>query len=288
MRSITPFLLLAILATACTSLSATATVSDQPPPCDTIGQTWVSPGDGMTLVCVPAGEFIQGSAADDLHAEPNEEPQHVVHVDAFWIDRTEVTNAMFAECVAANACHERTISPYLWGVYLPNGDPYYYESEYHDHPVIMLDGDEAQAYCRWAGRRLPYEAEWEKAARGSDDRLYPWGAGIDCEQANFLGCTDAPARVDAYPESVSPYGALNMAGNLWEWVADWYSPDYYVQAPTQNPHGPLTGQYRTLRGGGWRSLSYQLRVTNRASGKPEHATDGEIGIRCALDEVLSP
>jgi formylglycine-generating enzyme required for sulfatase activity len=89
--------------------------------------------------------------------------------------------------------------------------------------------------------------------------------------------------VDAYPESVSPYGALNMAGNLWEWVADWYSTDYYVQAPTQNPHGPETGLYRTLRGGGWRSLTYQLRVTNRASGKPEHATDGEIGIRCALD-----
>jgi len=241
----------------------------------------------MTLVCVPAGEFIQGSAEDGPTARPNEKPQHKVYVDAFWIDRTEVTNAMFAACVAAKVCHERTISPYLWGVSLPNGSSYYAESEYQDYPVIMLDSDEAQTYCQWQGGRLPYEAEWEKAARGSDDQLYPWGAEIDCKQANYLGCVGAPANVNSYPESVSQYGALNMAGNLWEWTADWYASDYYAHAPTQNPHGPETGQYRTLRGGGWRSLTYQLRVTERANGKPEHATDGEIGIRCAMDDALS-
>ena len=256
------------------------------PGCKAIGQTWVSPVDGMTLVCVPAGEFIQGSAADDPLTEPDEQPQHSVYLDSFWIDRSEVTNAMFARCVAAGACHPRDISPYLWGVALPSGTPYYGEDRFRDYPVIVLNSAEAQTYCQWAGRRLPSEAEWEKAARGSDGRAYPWGEGLTCDQANYLMCVNQPALVDAYPQSASPYGALNMAGNLWEWTADWYDPAYYAQAPSQNPPGPTAGEYRTLRGGGWRSLSYQLRVSNRASGKPEHSTDGEIGFRCALDGAL--
>jgi formylglycine-generating enzyme required for sulfatase activity len=260
--------------------SATGNIT---PICQKIGQVWTSPVDGMLLVCIPAGEFTQGSTANDPLADTNEQPQHLVYIDAFWIDRTEVTNAMFTQCVAAGACHKRDISPYLWGVTLPSGTPYYGEDRFQDYPAIVLDSNEAQAYCQWAGRRLPSESEWEKAARGMDARAYPWGSGLECNQANFLGCLSMPAPADSYPQSASPYGALNMAGNLWEWTADWYDPVYYAQAPSQNPHGPKTGQYHTLRGGGWRSLSYQLRVANRSSGKPEHATDGEIGFRCAWD-----
>jgi formylglycine-generating enzyme required for sulfatase activity len=257
--------------------------STETPACQKNGQRWASPADGMTLVCVPAGEFTQGSAADDPLAEPDEQPQHRVNLDAYWIDRTEVTNAMFARCVAAGACHKRDISPYLWGVTLPSGTPYYGEDRFRDYPAIVLNSDEAQAYCQWAGRRLPSEAEWEKTARGSDQRVYPWGEGLTCEQANYLMCVNLPALANSYPQSASPYGALNMAGNLWEWTADWYDPAYYALAPSQNPYGPASGEYRTLRGGGWRSLSYQLRAANRSTGKPEHATDGEIGFRCALD-----
>jgi len=229
-----------------------------------------------------------GAAETDLQAQADEKPRHLLALDAFWIDRTEVTNAMFAKCVAAGICHERQYSPYLWGVRLPNGAPYYGEAIYRDGPVIMLDSDEAQAYCRWAGRRLPSEAEWEKAARGTDERLYPWGANLDCEHASYLGCQaeQAPDSVTSHPLGISPFGALNLSGNLWEWVADWYDARYYLRSPAQNPAGPASGEFRTIRGGGWHSNPAQLRATNRSSGKPEHATDGEIGFRCASDARL--
>ena len=279
-------LLIAGLLQACTSADTSPVSSSTPPACIEVGQTWTSPVDQMTLVCVPSGSFLMGAAGDDSLAEADEKPQHQVFLDAFWIDRTEVTNAMFAKCIAAGACHERKISPYLWGVHLPNGTPYYGEAGYDDFPVIMLDSAEAQAYCTWAGRRLPFEAEWEKAARGTDGRLYPWGDALDCEHANYLGCENKPAEVTAYAAGLSPYGVYNMSGNLWEWVADWYDPAYYAQSPAQDPHGPQAGEFRTLRGGGWRSLAAQLLVTNRSSGKPEHATDGEIGIRCAWSAAV--
>lgn len=227
-----------------------------------------------------------GAGGTDREALDDEKPRHRVTLDAFWLDRTEVTNTMFALCVAAGACHERTYSPYLWGVRLPNGTPYYGEAAYREDPVIMLDSDEAQAYCHWAGRRLPTEAEWEKAARGpatgsDDERLYPWGADLDCAHASYLGCDQGPGEVTSHPLGASPYGALDLSGNLWEWVSDWYDPNYYQHSPAQNPTGPTLGEFRTIRGGGWHSNPAQLRITNRSTGKPEHSTDGEIGFRCA-------
>jgi formylglycine-generating enzyme required for sulfatase activity len=290
---ITLVFLLAVL-TACTP-PITTSPSPSPKPlsvpsptssfdCQEIGQTRLSATDGMTLVCVPSGDFWMGADESDTQAQPDEKPRHLVSLDAFWIDRTEVTNTMFAMCVAAGVCHERKYSPYLWGVYLPNGTPYYGEATYRDDPVIMLDSDEAQAYCLWAGRRLPSEAEWEKAARGTDGRLYPWGASLDCEYASYLGCEKEPGDVTSHPLGVSPYGALNMSGNLWEWVSDWYNANYYSQSPAQNPHGPASGEFRVIRGGGWHSNPAQLRATNRSTGKPEHSTDGEIGFRCAMDD----
>ena len=236
----------------------------------------------MQQVCVPAGGFYMGASVNDLTAAQDEKPQHRVYLDSFWIDRTEITNTMFSQCVASGACHKRSYSPYLWGVELPNGTPYYGEAKFQDYPVIMLDSDEAQAYCKWAGRRLPYEAEWEKVARSIDGLLYPWGAVLDCEHANYLDCKKGPVGVNSYSSSASSYGALNVIGNMWEWVADWYDTNYYTQSPLQNPSGPADGEYRVLRGGGWNSISLELRVTNRTTGKPEHSTDGAIGFRCAV------
>jgi formylglycine-generating enzyme required for sulfatase activity len=268
------------------SLSNAPVESGVPPACAEIGQSWTSPVDGMELVCVPAGDFLMGATENDSAAAQDEKPQRQVYLDAFWIDRTEIPNAMFAQCEAAGACHERTYSPYLWGVRLPNGTPYYGETDYQDYPVIMLDSDEAQVYCQWAGRRLPYEAEWEKAARGTDGRLYPWGTELDCQHASYLECKKGPASVTSYVVGDSPYGASNMTGNMWEWTADWYQADYYTQSPIRNPHGPTAGEYRVLRGGGWNSITRELRVANRSTGKPEHSTDGAIGIRCAVSSAI--
>ena len=230
-----------------------------------------------------------GAAETDTLALPDEKPQHRVYLDAFWIDRTEVTNPMFARCVAAGACHPRTYSPYVWGISSKTRKAYYGNPAYDNYPAIMLDGDEAAAYCRWVGRRLPTEAEWEKAARGTDARRYPWGSeNPDCSRANYLGCSN-PAdttEVTAQPAGASPYGALNMAGNVWEWTADWYAADYYVQSPERNPTGPAAGQEHTLRGGGLTTLKHDLRVTNRTGGV-YHWADGEVGFRCALS-VTSP
>jgi len=169
-----------------------------------------------------------GAAETDLQAAADEKPQHRVYLDAFGVDRTEVTNAMFAQCVEAGACHERRYSPYLWGVASRTRPQYYGNPDYAAYPVIMLDGDEAAAYCRWAGRRLPSEAEWEKAARGTDERRFPWGASDPAEAlARFEQVWqekqfDVFVPVDALPEGASPYGMLNMAGNVLEWVNDWY------------------------------------------------------------------
>jgi formylglycine-generating enzyme required for sulfatase activity len=163
-----------------------------------------------------------------------------------------------------------------------SGNPYYDDPAYADYPVVMLDADEAAAYCRWAGRRLPSEAEWEKAARGTDGRLYPWGnAQPDCTLTNYFYCSKKTAEVTAFAAGASPYGVLNMTGNVWEWTADWYAADYYAQSPERNPTGPATGTFHTLRGGGFATLAANLRLTGRV-GSLYHWADGEVGIRCAL------
>jgi len=260
-----------------------ATPQGQPPECTATGQTWVSPKDGAVLVCVPAGEFLMGAAPEDDLAASDERPQHTVYLSAYWIDRLEISNAQFAQCVQAGACHQRRYSPYLWGVSSHTRKDYFVDPVYAGYPVIMLDGDEAHAYCQWAGRQLPTEAQWEKAARGNDGRLFPWGnEKTDCQRANYLGCENDTSASDSHPTGASPYGVLNMSGNVWEWVADRYEPEYYATAPAHDPVGPESNAPRGLRGGGWNSLSEELRLSARSSGEPKHATDGAIGFRCAL------
>ena len=235
------------------------------------------------LLCIPAGDFWMGSSESTPKAQDDEKPQRRIYLDAYWIDRTEVTNAMFTKCVESGYCHKRDRSPYIFGIYTSNWDLYYANPTYANFPVIMLSADEAGLYCQWAGRRQPSEAEWEKAARGTDGRTYPWGESIDCQRANYFECEGDTTDVNSHPSGASPYGVLNLAGNLWEWVADWYAVDTYASMPARNPTGPAAGKYHVLRGGAWGSLTPGLRAANRAMGEPEHYYDNQMGIRCAAD-----
>jgi eukaryotic-like serine/threonine-protein kinase len=241
-----------------------------------IGSSIVSPKDTMVLVYVPAANFRMGSDKSvDSQADDNELPQHTVYLDSYWIDQTEVTNAMYARCVSAGSC----TTP---GSTSSNSHLNYYgSSQYANYPVVNVNWNQARAYCQWAGRRLPTEAEWEKAARGTDGRIYPWGNQTpDATMANYKNNVGDKSKVGSYPTGASPYGGLDMAGNVWEWVADWYSDTYYRSSPSSNPIGPASGTYRAERGGSWDSLSRYLRASNRYWNDPDNY-DGNIGFRCA-------
>ena len=253
-----------------------AAATAPPSPTDTsalaIGSSRVM-ADGMTQLFVPAGEFIMGSASAEAFGD--EQPVRTVYLDAFWIDQTEVTNAMYARCVAAGTCPAPAQSRSY------TRDSYYNNPTYADYPVIYVSWHNADAYCQWAGRRLPTEAEWEKAARGTDGRTYPWGETISCEQANWgssNGCIGDTTAVGAYPAGASPYGALDMAGNMWEWVADWYGP--YSATQLTNPTGPASGTQKVLRGGSWNLFAWYVRASFRGRHAPDYRFIN-IGFRCA-------
>lgn len=242
--------------------------------------------DGSTLVLIPAGEFFMGS---NDQGYDNEQPVHRVNLDSFWINQTEVTNSMYAKCVASGVCkkpEEIRLSP---GSSLASDADYYGNPMFDDYPVVYVNWDEANTYCSWAGGRLPTEAEWEKSARGtrSDDQLtYPWGdASLDCQRANYatfdVSCVGGPSSVGSYESGKSPYGIYDMAGNVWEWVSDWYSHSYYQDSPSANPLGPETGQYRIVRGGAWTFSGNDLHISRRVSSSPDTATD-ETGFRCVI------
>jgi formylglycine-generating enzyme required for sulfatase activity/serine/threonine protein kinase len=243
-----------------------------------IGSTMVRAKDGMEMVYIPAGEFTMGSDKGDS----DEKPVHDVSLDAYWIDKYEVTNEQYAQCVSAGACSRpSSVKSYT-------RDSYYSNPTYDDHPVVNVNWSQADAYCRWAGGRLPTEAEWEKAARGTDPRTYPWGdATPTCNLANYggtAGCVGDTIVVGTYPDAVSQYGVLDMAGNVWEWVADSYDSRYYSKSPLQNPTGPADGSYRVLRGGSWYFSENILRVANRVRYDPE-ASGSDGGFRCVLPEA---
>jgi formylglycine-generating enzyme required for sulfatase activity len=241
------------------------------------------------MVYVPAKEFIMGSSNAQVDIAlalcneylggcqrswfSGEQPQHPVSLDAFYIDKTEVTNAQYRACVEAGACDA------------PSDTIYYDDPNYAQHPVVYVNWYQANAYCRWAGKRLPTEAEWEKAARGNDWRTYPWGEGIDCDHARYGECGGQTVPVGSKPKGASPYGALDMAGNVWEWVSDWYAPDYYSQSPRYNPTGPDSGQERVLRGGSWDNVPHLLRGANRAWRGPDYRSYS-VGFRCVRPAAL--
>ncbi len=239
----------------------------------------ISDKDGMISLYVPAGNFLMGSTDSDPTTLADEKPQHTVYLDAFWIDQTEVTNAMYAKCVSAGACNQPA------SVGSVTHSSYYGNSEFDYYPVIDVNWNMADAYCKWAGGQLPTEAQWEKAARGSDGRTYPWGEGIDCSHANYSpssgsACEGDTTAVGSYEAGKSPYGAYDMAGNVEEWVDDWYSDTYYSNSPSSNPLGSNSGQYRVYRGGDWHYEEAIAKSRFRDWMKPEYA-DSFTGFRCA-------
>jgi formylglycine-generating enzyme required for sulfatase activity len=224
----------------------------------------IRPIDGMTMVHIPAGEFLMGS---DETPFAYERPQHIIFLDEYWIDRTEVSNAQYRLCVEAGSCAE----PQSWA------DPNF--SSDNQPAIVTWEG--AHQYCQWVDGRLPTEAEWEKAARGTDGRMWPWGNEFEPNRANLSDDADGygfTAPVGSFPGDASPYGLLDVAGNAAEWVADWYDAEYYAHSPARNPTGPGGGDEKIHRG-----------TISNAGGGPEKCRcvsrypsdpNWEYGFRC--------
>ena len=318
----TIFLLLISLVASCTPqvpVTGMNTPTAQPQsnvplatPTHGIGSTLVSPKDAMVMAFVPAGEFEMGGDPDDASSRP----VHTVYLDAFWIDQTEVTNKMFARFIESTgyvtdaekagfsnefrAGDQQLIWEEVKGLAWnhPDGENSNI-SGIQEHPVVQVSWNDASAYCTWADRRLPTEAEWEKAASwnelAGEKYSYPWGNDFDGTLVNFCdqNCPveilaetswdDGYAEtspVGSFPDGASPYGALDMSGNVFEWVADWYSADYYANSPASNPLGPASGQERVARGGAWGADIGWVSSAQRAPWETSFAFQA-LGFRCA-------
>jgi len=222
------------------------------------------------MVSIPAGEFTMGSQDGDA----DERPAHKVYVDSFSIDVYEVTVGQYAEFLRSGEVR----APLDWKTIN--------QSANQKRPVANVDWADAVAYCKWAGKRLPTEAEWEKAARGTDGRIYPWGNDPPTPlHANYgkMGSHDYEtlASVGTLEAGKSPYGIYDMAGNVWEWVSDWYDNDYYKNSPQQNPGGPSMGGFKVIRGGSWTSSPRNLRSADRYWDPPSFRSLYFPGFRCA-------
>lgn len=272
--------------------SATFTNSLTPTFTNTLRPTKIVDLPGGDMMLVPAGYFKMGESAERAQAEcervtspdgcrPNvdfaftdEAPMHTVYLEDFYIDRTEVTNSMY------NLCIQKAVCGASGGGIVNN-------------PVVNITWTDAASYCDMIGERLPTEAEWEKAARGTDGRTFPWGNAAPSgtlarynpyTPTNFLGpLKPAPlADVNSFPDGASPYGVLNLAGNAWEWTADWFSADYYSKSPKANPQGPTIGTFRVMRGGSFVNPESYLRVSLRGSREPDKKSTS-LGFRCVKD-----
>lgn len=312
--------------------TVTATFTPLPPtftptPTLGIGSTMLD-SDGAILVYIPPGDFTMGGTeallGRLLEMSPqfggiamntrnngffdiaDSEPAHIVYLDAYWIDQTEVTIAQYQLCVQSGKCKE--VAPqagHNYDEYMPK----YNDPKYANYPVVYINWEMANDYCSWAGRRLPTEAEWEKAARGSEGNMFPWGNELHTFEHvnnNPLGCEDnftapdftAPScesrlptgeavEVGQYPKGTSPFEVLDMGGNVSEWVADWYSATYYANSPSSNPKGPESGEVHVFRGANFTSIfnDGELFITLRSHGSPVEYQNywSSRGFRCASD-----
>ena len=236
------------------------------------------PKVGAPMVLVPEGEFLRGSPAGE--GDPDERPQERVYLEPFYINKYEVTTAQYAEFLRATGRRK----PLHWDrIDL---------SQHRNRPIVAVDWHDSVAYCEWAGKRLPTEAEWEKAARGTDGRTYPWGDEAPTQERANYGPYDSNWEsnlydvqlkdVGSYESGKSPYGIYDMAGNVREWVADWYEENYYAKSPVANPQGPSKGELKVLRGGSWGRVPKFLRTANRYRYLPSYR-DAFNGLRCAKD-----
>ena len=238
------------------------------------------------MVFIPAGEFQMGCdpARNSGYSCPADElPIHTLTLKAFFIDRYEVTNAGYNDCVLAGGCRPPSV------LSSETREHCYDISVFGDFPVINVSWKDADAYCRWAGKRLPTEAEWEKAARGGQNAAFPWGNDEpSCILANAFDplsghlCTGDTTKVGTHPDGASAFGVEDMAGNVWEWVSDWYSETYYAESPAIDPGGPQGDTVKALRGGSWGSRPPSLRASGR-SFELSFYNSSDIGFRCAMD-----
>lgn len=248
----------------------TSTSTDTPIP--TPLPTEIMDAKGISMALIPEGGFTMGS--NDFFA--NESPDHFVVLDAFYIDRYEVTNQDYNLCVTSGQC----LPPTRRESY--SIEDYYGNSFYSRYPVIYITWQMANNYCEWRLARLPTEAEWEKAARGTDGRNYPWGDSTEGTFVNYNGIVGEVKAIGSYSSGISPYRVFDMAGNVQEWVSDWYQLDYYssISDGTKNPSGPIAGQEKVLRGGSWDAGKNFIRTTYRTSALPS-SSFYNIGFRCA-------
>ncbi|MDF0665082.1 MAG: formylglycine-generating enzyme family protein [Nitrospira sp.] len=235
--------------------------------------------DGAPMVLVPAGEFVMGSDKGD----EDEAPVHRVYLNAFYMDKFEVTNGRFAKYV------EAIQSEPPWG-FTDKDTPLIHA----EHPVRWVNWMDAMGYCLWVGKRLPTEAEWEKAARGTDERVYPWGNDPPTPVHAVYGLKEGGAEtvsvIGDHHMGQSPYGVQDLAGNLYEWVMDWYAEDFYssfINGPAVNPRGPGEGTVKVQRGGSYLNTPYRLRSSFRTKSDPTEQ-DPNVGFRCAQDVQKQP
>jgi sulfatase modifying factor 1 len=270
-----------VLQTYATLRPRSTSNSSLPNPEPTPVETKIRYRDGKVMVLVPEGSFLMGSRSDDLDADDDERPQQLVYLATYWIDKTEVNNSQYQLCYAQGVCSpsNEKRSMFLDG----------------QQPVVGVTWEQAAVYCKWVGGRLPTEAEWEKAARGVDGRIFPWGDRFDSNRLNYCdrNCIADwrdfegddgyryTAPVNAFVTGASPYGAQNMSGNVWEWTGDWYDPLAYQSSAIENPNGPDNGRQRVIRGGSWLYLGRNVRVTRRQKELPTYGYDN-IGFRCVV------
>jgi serine/threonine-protein kinase len=231
---------------------------------------------GVPMRFVPAGNFIMGNNESQY---PEEKPVHTVYLDDFYIDKFEVTNAVYRACVEEGVCQAPD------EISSTTRDSYYDNSQFDAYPVVFVDWDDADSFCRWRGMQLPSEAQWEKAARGTDGRTYPWGDEIDQTYANYNCYVGDTTQVGSYESGKSIYNVYDMSGNAWEWVADWFSNSYYLETPLTNPPGPPAGQHRVLRGGSWHDPAETVSTSSRGWNQLEYFENTDFGFRCATNET---
>jgi formylglycine-generating enzyme required for sulfatase activity len=293
-----------------------------------LGETWTRSTDSMVMVYVPAGEFAMGTAeasfpraldqclfdgGGDICSPAlleDETPQHMVYLDAYWIDQTEVMVRMFRAFVQATGYETVAEKEGAGTVWVEEDQRWQYQfgadwqhpngpntTVVDNHPVVQVSWEDAAAYCQWAGGRLPTEAEWERAARGPDNAQYPWGNEFDGTRLNYCdaNCTwkqkddqfndgySTTAPAGSYPSGASWCGALDLAGNVTEWVQDWYMGHYYLISPAINPGGPKDGQQRAIRGGSWNDGRFYSRITPRNyAGALQSGRSSRLGFRCVV------